>query len=322
MAGGTDDPRARPYPVSNMQFLKSGFRSGKLATCAGLLLIVFYIIPEFFGGVRDVPISSPLSDGAQLGETVDLASLDEVFAALDYHLEDVRNGQPVPRLYVDQVPVDIDSVPDVDKRKDTFIKLVLPLILSVNERIAAQRERLTALLDAKVTGRTLAAADRHWLDNLAARYRTDPDDPFALLDRVDAVPVSLALAQAIEESGWGASRFAREGNALFGQRIWTGEQGLVPEKRAEDATYMVRRFDSIADSISAYIHNLNTHPAYEEFRRARAELQDHSASGPDSLGLVATLRGYSEKGMEYVNNLRLLISSNRLQDFEAAELAR
>src|SRR5690606_7858331 len=124
----------------------------------------------------------------------------------DYRLEEVRSGQPVPRLFVEKMPTDLDRIPDAEQRKETFIKLVLPLVLSINERIAEQRERLVALLDAKVIGKTLSAADEVWLGRLAAIYGTDADDPFALLDRVDAVPVSLVLAQAIEESGWGASR--------------------------------------------------------------------------------------------------------------------
>ena len=307
-----------------MQLLKSGFRSGKIATFAGLSLAVLYVVPEFIDGARESHTQST-SAGVVVQsarqDAFDLAKLDDMLSRVDYRLDDIRRGEPVPRLYVEQIPVDIDSIPDVDERKNTFIKLVLPLILNVNEQIAEQRQRLNGLLQVKAVGKSLAETDRQWLEELAAGYRTDASDPFKLLDRVDTVPVSIALAQAVEESGWGASRFVREGNALFGQRTWASGDGIVPEERERSDTHEVKSFDSVAESISAYVHNLNTHPAYEDFRKARAALQDGPDMSTDRLGLAATLRAYSEKGLEYVNNLRNLIKTNRLQDFETAELA-
>jgi Bax protein len=249
-----------------------------------------------------------------------MASFDAALDQMDYQLAEIRNGKPVPRLYVQQIPADIAEVTDVDLRKKTFIKIVLPLVLSANEKIMEQRERLMTLLDARTRGQTLPPADRKWLDEIAARYREDPSDSEALVMKVDQVPVSLALAQAVEESGWGTSRFAQKGNALFGQRVWSTGKGIVPEQRAEDATYEVKAFKSIADSIRAYIHNLNSHTAYAEFREMRA--QQHMSLTPSygMQGLLETLHVYSEKGAEYVENLRTLIRTNRLSDFDDAIL--
>lgn len=307
-----------------MQLLKSGFRSGKIATFAGIALAILYVVPEFMEGAKVSHIQATLTGSASQPSRLnafDIAKLDDVLSRVDYRLDDVRRGHPVPRFYVAQIPVDINSIPDVDERKDTFIKLVLPLILNVNERITEQRKRLTGLLELKATGEPLADTDRRWLEALADGYRADAGDPFALLDRVDTIPVSIALAQAVEESGWGASRFTREGNALFGQRTWAAGKGVVPDERAVNETHEVKSFDSVTESISAYVHNLNTHPAYEDFRKARARLESGPNMEARSLSLTDTLQVYSEKGLEYVDNLRTLIRSNNLQDFETAELA-
>ncbi|MZR29575.1 glucosaminidase domain-containing protein [Sneathiella litorea] len=323
-----------------MQLFKSGIKSNKIATLAGLVLAVTYLLPEFIERTFDtqstsfslsktlftksvpVPVRKP-GDMPTLEQPdqFDMASLNTALNTLDYRLQDIRNGDLVPRFYVDQIPVDIVDIEDVSKRKSTFIKVVLPLVLSANERIMERRERLKGLINQKMQGKSLPPADRKWLEEMATRYRGDPANPERLLVKVDRVPVSMALAQAVEESGWGTSRFAREGNALFGQRVWVTGRGIVPEDRAENETYEVKAFKSIADSIRAYIQNLNSHPAYAEFRKIRARQYSNSGATPNGLTLIDTLHVYSEKGQEYVKNLRSLIEINQLSDFEDATLA-
>ena len=310
-----------------MQLLKSSLKSNRIATLAVILLAMAYVVPEFIGSIQNpLSASGGSSDKSVTKITArhgqfDLASLDAALSEVSFRLDDVRDGGPVPRFYVDRIPVDILEVNDVEKRKKTFIKLVLPQILSINENIEVQRERLTGLLEKKSAGAPLKANDRKWLQEIASRYREESVEPAALLEKVDKIPVSIALAQAVEESGWGTSRFAREGNALFGQRVWATGKGIVPEDRSEDETHEVRAFKSIADSIRSYVHNLNVHPAYEDFREARAS----NRAGPDTrasgLRLVDTLDVYSEKGQEYVDNLRNLIKTNGFQDFEDAILS-
>lgn len=323
-----------------MQLLISGLKSNKIATLVGIALAITYLVPDFIDSTREVRTAS-YGVGKQLfakavplpprkpsdipavdqPDQFDMESLNARLSQVDYRLSDVRRGEPVPRFYVEQMPVDILDIPDVEERKRTFIKLVLPLILNVNEKIAAQRSRLATLVEAKSDGKSLRETDRKWLDEIAIRYRAEESDPESLLLRVDEVPVSLAIAQAVEESGWGTSRFAREGNALFGQRVWATGKGLVPEDRDHDESHEVKSFKSIAESIRAYIHNLNSHPAYEDFRQVRARQHLEPGFTADAMGLIDTLHVYSEKGVEYVNNLRSLIEMNRLDDFEDAELA-
>ncbi len=138
--------------------------------------------------------------------------------------------------------------------------------------------------------------------------------------RVNVVPPSLALAQAAVESGWGTSRFAMKGNALFGQRIWRVDAGMTPLDVDADTAFRVRSFPSLAASVAAYVHNLNTHRAYGEFRGLRATA-GKDAQVPGGNVLATTLTKYSERGADYVADLLRIIRSNRLTQFDNATLA-
>ena len=138
-----------------------------------------------------------------------------------------------------------------------------------------------------------------------------------LMRRVDTVPASLALAQAAEESGWGTSRFAQEGNALFGQWTTAEGEGLVPRRREAEASHKVRVFDELHDAVAAYLHNLNTHRAYRQFRLTRAEQRAESGR-LDSVALVEDLKSYSERGEDYVASIKTIIRVNRLRQLDQA----
>ena len=135
---------------------------------------------------------------------------------------------------------------------------------------------------------------------------------------MDEVPVSLAIAQAAKETGWGTSRFAQEGNALFGQWTWSGE-GLKPKEAAENKGHKVMKFNVLQASVRAYQRNLNTHSSYKEFRKARAKLRDKGLE-LDSLVLVKHLDEYAETGEQYVDVLQKIIKQNSLKDFDDAKL--
>lgn len=233
-------------------------------------------------------------------------------------LEAVRRGErPVPRRFASAVPGVLAGTLPVADRKRLFIATLLPLILRANEEVRAERRRLVALL-ARERVRPLSARETRWLSALQQRYGSE--DRRILLRRVDEVPVSLALAQAVEESGWGRSRFSQLGNAVFGQRTWRKGSGIVPHRRASGQTFEVQAFDSLLDSVRSYLHNLNTHPAYTPLRRDRADFRAHGLA-PRGLLLAASLEKYSERGQAYVETLRVLIRSNRLQPFDFARLA-
>lgn len=264
-----------------------------------------------------VPFSSP----ATVLVPDEAAHLASYFDALGYGLNRVRRGErPVPRVFAAALPADLAEVEPTDVRKRLFLRLALPLVLKANEEVAAQRRRLLRIREDMARGRRVDAADRIWLADMAERYGVEDGDMEALLRRVDVVPVSLALAQSIQESGWGASRFARKGNALYGQRTWSENVPGLRPRRVEDPDFKVRAYDELGDSVRLYIHNLNTHPAYARFRERRAAMRA-AGERPDGEQLAATLTRYSEERAAYVEKLRALMRANRLGTLDDAELA-
>lgn len=258
---------------------------------------------------------------AEAGRTVD-ATLTR-FEQQGFDLTDYRSsgGQlEVPRIFLAKLPVDMADVSITDKRKRAFIKVMLPHILRENERIMADRERLEKLSDRMKLGDSLSGRDQRWLDQLADRYGLDSVDTAELLERVDVIPPGLALAQSIEESGWGTSRFAQSGNAVFGMWTWSAGSGLVPEDRPDGETYEVQRFRSLENSVAAYMRNLNTKTSYREFRDRRAALRDQGVP-LDSYQLAGQLQRYSVRGADYIRTIRSIMRSNALDTFDEAKLA-
>jgi Bax protein len=243
------------------------------------------------------------------------------FEQQGFELADLRSisGQlEVPRIFLTSLPIDIADVTLTEKRKRAFVKVMLPHILRENERITEDRERLISLHERLQLGRALSARDRQWLEQLASRYGLDEVDTAELLTRVDVIPPALALAQSIEESGWGTSRFALLGNAVFGQWTWTPGAGIVPENRPEGETYEVQRFTSLENSVAAYMRNLNTKTSYREFRDRRAAMRERGDM--DSYQLAGHLQRYSIRGADYIRTIRSIMRSNNLELFDAARL--
>lgn len=230
-------------------------------------------------------------------------------------------AEPVPPLFITRLPTDLAAVTDLDRRKRLFVHAVLPSVLLANEFILLQRARLEKIHDETVNGLVISEQDQIFLRLISKQYHANPLDFEELLRRVDAVPPSLALAQAAAESGWGTSRFAREGNALFGQWTWQPGAGIVPMHRPEGATHSVKAFGTVFDSVIGYMRNLNQHDAYQRFRLVR---EDNREAGPplDGWALAATLTKYSERGAVYTEELQALIESNDLTVFDDATLAR
>ncbi len=214
----------------------------------------------------------------------------------------------------------------VDQKKEVFYRFMLPLVLHANQMVMTRREILLRAQGELASGGGLTADSLDWLrrmvrilpgfdeDTAAALQADDPELP-ALVDdllyRIDVIPPGLALGQAAYESGYGTSRFAVEGNALYGQ--WTyGGDGLKPkEQRASKGDHRIKAFDWPFDSVRGYFINLMSHRAYEDFRRLRAEMR--AAGQPlESLTLADGLLSYSERGQEYVDTLKGIIRANGL----------
>ena len=205
-------------------------------------------------------------------------------------------------------------IENTNQRKEFFIQIVLPLILQENNNIRIDRKRLFSIIN-KSNNTEL---EKKWLEKKYKQYGIPSKDLSILKRRMDEIPVSLAIAQAAKETGWGTSRFAQEGNALFGQWTWSGE-GLKPKDSEKNEGHKVMKFNVLQASVRAYQRNLNTHSSYKNLRNARAELRDRGKP-LDSLILAKYLNEYAETGEKYVEVLEQIIKQNNLKDFDDAKL--
>ena len=242
------------------------------------------------------------------------ATIKQLFEDTNYKLEDVRKSKLVKPVALTLLPQEIKKIENTRKRKEFFIQIVLPLILKENNNIKLDRKRLFSIINKSNN----SSLEKKWLDKKYKQYGVPSKDLSILKVRMDEIPVSLAIAQAAKETGWGTSRFAQEGNALFGQWTWSGE-GLKPKDADKDQGHKVMRFNVLQASVRAYQRNLNTHSSYKEFRQARAKLRDQGKK-LDSLVLVQYLDAYAEIGEKYVNVLQKIIKQNNLKDFDDAKL--
>ena len=237
-----------------------------------------------------------------------------LFKDVDYDLSQVRNKKLVKPIYFTQFPKDLDELQSTRLKKETFIKIVLPLIVAENERILADRKKLKSVYKKKKT----TDLEKQWLRQKLLEYRVKRGNMEELLLRIDIIPTSIALAQAAKESGWGTSRFALEGNAIFGQWTWSG-QGIEPLDRESNKKHKILKFPILRASVKAYQNNLNTHNSYLKFREKRSVMRKKNKviSG---LELTETLKNYAQTGTEYIKILNQIIRQNRLTDFEPVRL--
>ena len=217
-------------------------------------------------------------------------------------------------IYFTQFPRDLDALQSTKLKKETFIKIVLPLIVAENERILEDRNKLILLTKKKFT----TDLEKQWLRQKLLEYKVKKGDLKKLLNRMDIIPTSIALAQAAKESGWGTSRFALEGNAIFGQWTFSG-QGIAPLDRESNKNHKILKVPILRASVKAYQNNLNTHKSYKMFRDKRLKLRDKNKK-ISGLELTETLKNYAQTGSEYTKILNQIIRQNRLMDFEPVKL--
>ena len=237
-----------------------------------------------------------------------------LFKDVEYDLGQVRSKKLVKPIYFTQFPRDLDELQSTKLKKETFIKIVLPLIVAENERILADREKLSALSNKKFT----TDLEKQWIRQKLLEYKVKKGNLNELLVRMDIIPTSIALAQAAKESGWGTSRFALEGNAIFGQWTWSG-QGIAPLDRESNKNHKILKFPILRASVKAYQNNLNTHKSYAKFRQKRNNLREKKKNIA-GLELTETLNNYAQTGSEYTKILNQIIRQNRLTDFEPVRL--
>ncbi len=250
-------------------------------------------------------------------DTVRLSAetINQLFKDTKYNLDKVRETKIVKPIRLSLLPTEIKKIENTKKKKNLFIQIILPLVLEENSRIRLDRKKLFSILNKNMN----SDKEKKWLLSKFKQYGVVNNDLSTLKVRMDIIPVSLAIAQAAKETGWGTSRFAIEGNALFGQWTWSGE-GIKPAGvDSEESSHKVMKFKVLKASVRAYQRNLNTHGSYKNFRSARANMRD-SEEELDSLVLAEYLDKYAATGKEYTKIIKQIIKQNDLQDFDKARL--
>ena len=242
------------------------------------------------------------------------SEIDNLFKEVNYNLKDVRETKLVKPVDIGLLPNEIKNIGNTKKRKDMFIQIVLPLIVKENNKIRIDRKRLFTILNKNSN----TDIEKKWLEKKYKQYGVRKNDLSTLKVRMDEIPVSLAIAQAAKETGWGTSRFALKGNALFGQWTWSGE-GLKPKNADEGKDHKVMKFHSLQLSVRAYLRNLNTHSTYKNLRKARTKLRNQNKP-LDSLILSKHLDKYAATGGQYIEVLKKIIEQNNLKDFDDARV--
>ena len=342
-------------PFSNINFRYDEFKSLYLTGLASFLIVMFsFIIPmsvdidNQIASNNDSKINNSKTDFQKVlsGESIDdkekvdegldlsniledvfkfdelpqdtvrlsASTIEQLFKDTNYSLSEVRRTKKVKPIRLSLLPNEMKSIENSGKRKSLFIKIILPLVLEENNRIIIDRKKLFSILNKNKNSKD----EIKWLNQKFKQYGVLNKDLATLKVRMDIIPVSLAIAQAAKETGWGTSRFAIEGNALFGQWTWSGE-GIKPAGADTNATYKVMKFNVLKASVRAYQRNLNTHSSYKKFRFVRAQLRDDNKK-LDSLKLAEYLDNYAQTGTEYTKVLKQIIQQNQLKDFDEVKL--
>ncbi|MCG9695564.1 glucosaminidase domain-containing protein [Shewanella sp. Isolate11] len=240
---------------------------------------------------------------------------------LSHHLDNsglqllsARSERQVPRVFVSHVPKDLAEL-SVDQKTRTFIRMILTNILQANDYILQDR----AALHAAYADNHLDGEEAKWVEDLSHRYGFEQAPSYEeLRKRVDTIPVSLALAQAIDESAWGTSHFAVEGNALFGEHLPPHSKSKK-YVQAKGADVKLAAFDTILETCMEYLHNLNTNHAYHHLREMRHDAREIERE-LNGIELAEALQHYSERGMLYVDDLRSIIRHRDLHELDPTRL--
>ena len=242
------------------------------------------------------------------------STIKQLFKDTKYNLKDVRKSKLVKPVNLELLPNEMKMIESTKERKNLFIQIILPLILEENNQIKFDRKKLFAILNRSNNSNS----EKKWLNMKFKQYGVKNKDLLTLKVRMDEIPVSLAIAQGAKETGWGTSRFALEGNALFGQ--WTfSDNGIKPLGADSNQSHKVMKFQVLQASVRAYFRNLNTHSSYRDFRKFRAAARDNNEK-LDSLSLADYLDQYAATGVKYTEILKKIIKQNSLKDFDDVKL--
>ena len=301
-------------------------------------ILVGMFIPSGLLNLRFRPLENPSLTRTTLsfddrGSQKDLAigkkdaplELISLLGSLDFDLKKIKSRESlVPNLIFWRLPHDLQKLSEVTIRKELFIKILLPLIIDRNMQIQRKRQQIFNLKNIGIPN--LRNNQKDWIFEQLKYYKvlskynaeTTLNDEMLneLLLRANILPIPLAIAQAAIETGWGTSRFALDGNSLFGQWTWK-KGGLTPSKRELGKKHSVKAFKNLRHAVENYAQNLNSSAFYTRFRKARLNFIKNGRYVDDASSRLAThLSSYSQEGEKYVEKILKIISINRLADFE------
>lgn len=307
--------------ASNIRAKSSSF--GKKVVVSLFMVTTFVCIPIYISLI-EVRKSKDSFSSVTLIEHLKLAKgekASEKFADYGYNLSAIRDGSAnVPSLFLEELPRELTTMENASLKKDLFISALLPPILKVNEFILAERQKLEDIIAYIELNGKASTNDLLWLQRKMNRYRLEEFNIDELYRRMNIIPPSLALTQAAIETGWGTSRFAQQANALYGQWTWNDNEGMIPLGREEGKTHSIKRFKNLISAVEGYALNLNTHPAYSDFRIERSQFKNPKDIKVSDL--LITLIFYSERGYEYIDSLSNIIRINGLGHFDHVTLEK
>ncbi len=241
--------------------------------------------------------------------------LEEKFDNRLFDINYIKKSKKVPNIIIAKLPNDFKNIYSSSLRKEMFIKIALPLIVKENEDLISKNLKIENLQN---KFEFINRREALWLRKKMEDYEVSNSSIGELLMKIDAIPVSIALSQAAVESGWGSSRFASEGNALFGQYTWGDGKGIVPEERSEDEIHKIKSFKNLKSSVSSYMKNLNSNFHYDEFRLNRYVMRKNGIV-LDGIYLSDFLYNYSTE-KDYPEKIKKIIQSNSLDDFDEVRI--
>ena len=244
----------------------------------------------------------------------------EIFKKYEFSVDSFLNDESANLIIFSSLPDDFMEIKSVNERKKLFINTLLPIIYSENLKILEDRKKILDWWNESQGENFSRDFWPSWLFELSEKYETSDSNLGNLLMKVDVIPISMALAQAAIESGWGTSRYLREGNAIYGQYTFEKDKGIRPERRESNEKFFIKKFSNLSESTRSYFKNINTHRAYVDFREERKKLRMNGVK-LSGVKLVKFLTSYSERREEYVKDVENIIQSNNFMKFDNSYLA-
>ena len=239
----------------------------------------------------------------------------EIFNKYQFSVDNLFNNQSANFVIFSSLPRDFMDIQPIIERKRLFINTLIPIIYSENLQILNDRKKILDWWRESDGENFSRDFWPQWLFELSEKYGSNDSNLGNLLVRVDIIPISLALAQAAIESGWGTSRYSREGNAIFGQYTFDESKGLKPKDRNKNDEFFIKKFSNLSESVRSYLKNINTHLAYADFREERKKLR-MSGESLSGYKLVNFLKDYSQRREFYIKDVKEIMSSNNFQKYD------